>query len=121
MRFITAVITIFLFSNCYGQVNSNYSIISKFKNIEKDPTELNDLAKVFPEKLDNMYKAWKEWAEYVQVFPMDSREYNVRSREYKRKIMIGKFLQSHFQRCFDIAFFVHQSIQNYFLDSHAFD
>jgi len=55
-------------------------------DISKDPAEMNDLAKVHPEKLDNMYKVWNDWAEYVKVFPMDSREYNVRSRGYKLKI-----------------------------------
>ncbi len=55
-------------------------------NIKEDPTELKNLAEVYPEKLDSMYKAWEKWAQYVQVFPLDTREYNVRSMAYKQKI-----------------------------------
>lgn len=55
-------------------------------NIQEDPTELHNLADEFPEKLDNMYRAWEEWAHYVQVYPMDTREYGERSNAYKRKI-----------------------------------
>ena len=55
-------------------------------NIENDPTELEDLSKKHPDKLGVMFEAWKEWADYVGVYPLDSREYNVRSRESKRNI-----------------------------------
>lgn len=52
-------------------------------NINEDPVELKDLAKVYPQKLDSMYKAWQVWADYVQVYPFDTREYNVRTKSSK--------------------------------------
>ena len=55
-------------------------------HIGEDPTELNNLASAFPGKLDSMYKAWESWAHKVGVFPMDTREYNIRSQAYKRMI-----------------------------------
>ncbi len=33
-----------------------------------------------------MYKAWETWAHKVGVFPMDTREYGIRSQAYKRMI-----------------------------------
>lgn len=55
-------------------------------NIAEDPTELHNLAAVYPTRRDSMYQAWEKWAGEVGVFPFDTREYNVRSQEYKRKI-----------------------------------
>ena len=52
-------------------------------NIDEDPTELKDLAHVYPQKLDSMYTAWKSWANYVQIYPFDTREYNVRTKASK--------------------------------------
>lgn len=52
-------------------------------NIDEDPTELKDLAHVYPQKIDSMYTAWKSWANYVQVYPFDTREYNVRTKASK--------------------------------------
>lgn len=55
-------------------------------NIKNDPTELKNLAAVYPEKLDSMYKAWEKWALYVEALPLDTREYGQRSMDYKRLI-----------------------------------
>jgi arylsulfatase len=55
-------------------------------NMGNDPTELNDLAEAQPEKRDRMYAEWQEWAENTDVFPLDTRDYGIRSRDYKRKI-----------------------------------
>lgn len=55
-------------------------------NIQKDPTELHNLASEMPEKRDSMYHAWEKWAEYANVFPMDTREYGERSNAYQRNI-----------------------------------
>lgn len=55
-------------------------------NINEDPTELNNLADIYPGKVDSMYAAWDIWANKVGVFPMDTREYGVRSQAYKRMI-----------------------------------
>jgi arylsulfatase A-like enzyme len=51
--------------------------------LSEDPTELNDLAKIYPQKLDSMYQTWEVWANYVQVYPFDTREYNVRTKTSK--------------------------------------
>jgi arylsulfatase len=52
-------------------------------NIDEDPTELKDLAHAYPQKLDSMYTVWKTWANYVKVYPFDTREYNVRTKASK--------------------------------------
>ncbi|MEW4490731.1 arylsulfatase [Thalassoglobus sp. JC818] len=38
-------------------------------NIEKDRTELNDLASSHPEKVEELSSAWHQWAERVAVYP----------------------------------------------------
>lgn len=53
-------------------------------NLAEDPAELKNLAGVYPEKLNSMYKAWEAWAQYVQVYPFDTREYNVRTKASKQ-------------------------------------
>lgn len=55
-------------------------------DISQDPTELKNLAKIYPDKLDSMYQTWKVWANKVGVYPMDTRDYGERSRAYKRMI-----------------------------------
>jgi len=52
-------------------------------NIQEDPTELNNLAGGKIEKRDSMFKAWGVWAQYVKVYPLDTREYNVRTKASK--------------------------------------
>lgn len=55
-------------------------------NMEADPTEMHDLAKKYPEKVKDMYGQWHQWGERVKVFPMDTREYGERMRQYRRTI-----------------------------------
>ncbi|MCH5598983.1 arylsulfatase [Niabella ginsengisoli] len=55
-------------------------------NMETDPTEMNDLSKQQPERVQSMYKEWNSWAHSIGAFPLDTREYNVRMRAYKRVI-----------------------------------
>ncbi len=55
-------------------------------NIREDPTELNNLTVSHTGKRDSMYKVWEAWATRVGVFPMDTREYGMRSQAYKRMI-----------------------------------
>ena len=59
-------------------------------DMEKDPTELNDLSEKYPERKMQMYDAWKQWAESIGVLPIDTREYGERQRAYKR-IINGEF------------------------------
>ncbi|VGO13335.1 Arylsulfatase [Pontiella desulfatans] len=38
-------------------------------NLAEDRTELNDLAKNYPERVERMSKAWKTWADEANVYP----------------------------------------------------
>ncbi|MEK3889355.1 arylsulfatase [Bacillus sp. FSL K6-3431] len=38
-------------------------------NIDKDRTEMNDLANVYPDLVDDMKKTWEAWAERTNVYP----------------------------------------------------
>jgi len=55
-------------------------------DLEKDPTELTDLSGNYPERKRQMYETWRQWAESVGVFPIDTRTYGERQRIYKRNI-----------------------------------
>jgi len=59
-------------------------------DMEKDPTELNDLSEKYPERKQQMYNAWKLWAESIGALPVDTRDYGERQRAYKR-IINGEF------------------------------
>lgn len=59
-------------------------------DMEKDPTELTDLSEKYPERKQQMYDAWKQWAESIDALPMDTRNYGERQRAYKR-IINGEF------------------------------
>ena len=59
-------------------------------DMEADPTELNDLSEKFPERKQQMYQAWLQWAERTDVLPLDTRDYGQRQRDYKR-IINGEF------------------------------
>lgn len=82
-----------------GMRNKNWKLVAKtpedetfdstrleLYDIEADPTELSNLAEKYPEKLDSMYQVWKNWAEYANVFPLDSREYMRRLHTYQQMI-----------------------------------
>ena len=62
-------------------------------DMERDPTEMTNLAQANPEKLQELFAAWQAWARKVGVH-MDTREYNHRAREYQRKIN-GEFDEMH--------------------------
>lgn len=55
-------------------------------DMDADPTEQFDLANQYPQKVQKMYNEWVCWANKVEVFPFDTREYNVRMEAYRRKI-----------------------------------
>ncbi|MBE7178028.1 MAG: hypothetical protein INR69_16615 [Mucilaginibacter polytrichastri] len=55
-------------------------------NLENDPSEMKNLAKAEPERLQNMYADWQRWAERSHVFPLDTREYGARMQAYRRSI-----------------------------------
>ena len=59
-------------------------------DMENDPTELTDLSQKYPDRKRQMYDEWKQWAERIDVLPMDTRNYGERQRAYKR-IINGEF------------------------------
>lgn len=54
-------------------------------NMKEDPAELNNLAEEHPERLEEMFTAWKAWADEVNV-KVDTRQYGKRAEEYQRMI-----------------------------------
>ncbi len=67
--------------------DENFSKSSlKLYDLEKDPTEMNDLSHEYPEKLKEMYKEWYSWGEEIKVFPLDTRIYGDRKNFYNRNI-----------------------------------
>jgi arylsulfatase len=54
-------------------------------NIEDDRSETNDLSKQYAELTKKMFDQWMEWANRIQVFPLDTRDYDVRTRESRKK------------------------------------
>jgi arylsulfatase A-like enzyme len=55
-------------------------------DLEADPTEMNNLAAKYPERLKAMYADWLQWAKKIGAFPLDTRNYNVRMQAYRRTI-----------------------------------
>lgn len=55
-------------------------------DLSADPTEMNDLSAKYPDRVKSMYAQWHQWGEKVHVFPMDTREYNIRRQDYNRNI-----------------------------------
>jgi arylsulfatase len=53
-------------------------------DIEADRSESNDLSAKYPELTKKMFDEWMIWANRIQVFPLDAREYNVRSRAARK-------------------------------------
>ena len=63
----------------------------KLYDMEADPTELYDLSLTYPERSAEMYADWTQWAESVDVFPIDTRAYNKRQQDYQRDCINGEF------------------------------
>lgn len=55
-------------------------------DMEQDPSEMNNLAARYPERVESMYQRWFEWANHVGVFPLDTRNYGVRMEVYRRSV-----------------------------------
>src|SRR5690606_11692920 len=55
-------------------------------DMERDPIEMKDLSSRYPDRVKEMYTDWRRWAESIGAFPLDTREYNVRMRAYRRFI-----------------------------------
>jgi len=81
-----------------GMRNGKWKLVAKTKegddpsigklelyDIDADRSESNDLSSQYPDTTKKMFEEWMVWANRIQVFPLDAREYNVRSRESRRK------------------------------------
>ncbi len=55
-------------------------------DMDADPTEMNDLSQQYPTRVSSMFADWDRWAQSIQAYPLDTREYNVRMRAYRRTI-----------------------------------
>ncbi|MBD1433273.1 arylsulfatase [Sphingobacterium sp. DN00404] len=55
-------------------------------DMDMDPTEMNNLSARYPDKVKEMYHEWINWGNEIGVFPLDTRNYNVRAQLYRRKI-----------------------------------
>lgn len=55
-------------------------------NLQEDPSEMYDLSKKDPGRLQKMYALWKAWANRVGVFPFDTREYGARMQAYRKQV-----------------------------------
>lgn len=55
-------------------------------DMDADPTEMYDLSVKYPDKVKKMYHEWIDWGNEVGVFPLDTRNYNVRAQLYSRNI-----------------------------------
>jgi arylsulfatase A-like enzyme len=58
-------------------------------DMEADPSEQNNLAATYPDRIKTMFDGWTVWAKSIGVFPLDTREYNVRMQAYRRTINGG--------------------------------
>lgn len=58
-------------------------------NLDADPTELSDLSASEPERVARMYAEWRTWGTQIGVFPLDTRNYGLRSQTYRRVINGG--------------------------------
>lgn len=55
-------------------------------DMESDPAEANNLAKSDPNRVAEMFTWWDQWATDKEVYPIDTRNYNVRKSEYEKQI-----------------------------------
>lgn len=58
----------------------------KLFDMDADPSEMNDLAVKYPDRVEAMYASWWNWADEIGVFPLDTRNYGVRMETYRRAI-----------------------------------
>ncbi|HEY0668669.1 MAG TPA: arylsulfatase [Sphingobacteriaceae bacterium] len=55
-------------------------------DMDADPIELNNLASKYPERVNAMYAGWEKWAKSINAFPLDTRKYNLRAQDFKKRI-----------------------------------
>lgn len=55
-------------------------------DMEKDPTELHNLASEDPERAQALFDAWQKWAEKVGAYPLSNKGYGFRAQTSRRYI-----------------------------------
>ncbi|WP_053093799.1 arylsulfatase [Rufibacter radiotolerans] len=55
-------------------------------DMDADPSEMNNLAAKYPERVNTMFANWEKWAGKIGALPMDTRKYNVRAEDFKKNI-----------------------------------
>jgi arylsulfatase len=55
-------------------------------NLKNDKTELNDLAKQYPEKVKQLEKMWTKWANENNVFPINGTDLTLRRTQFERTL-----------------------------------
>ncbi|OJU23215.1 MAG: sulfatase [Sphingobacteriales bacterium 41-5] len=55
-------------------------------DMDTDPTEMSNLKNKYPQRVENMYNDWLKFANRIDAFPLDTREYNARMQYYRRNI-----------------------------------
>lgn len=55
-------------------------------DMEADPSELNNLAEKYPDRINTMYQKWDQWAKRIGAYPLDTRTYGEREQAFRRKI-----------------------------------
>ena len=62
-------------------------------NLAEDRTEMNNLADIYPEKVEEMKTKWDEWATRIHVYPLDNRPWNARLNN--PKAIAERFLEEN--------------------------
>ena len=52
-------------------------------NMNTDRTEMNNLATTYAEKVEEMKTMWENWAQRIQVYPLDNRPWEIRLNDPK--------------------------------------
>jgi len=56
----------------------DYKGIWELYNLANDPTEINNVAQKYPEKVEELKQAWNQWAKKNHVYPLDGRTWHER-------------------------------------------
>lgn len=78
-------------SSC-GIIDGHWKLVKANRNaqwelidLDKDPFETNDLARQYPEKVEELEAKWIEWANTHKVFPLENRTWTERINFYRQK------------------------------------
>ena len=72
-----------IISGNWKLVRANRNAPWELINLENDPFETDDLSGRYPEKKSELEKKWNEWADSVNVFPLEDKPWTERINYYK--------------------------------------